>query len=113
MMATITSLRLRSLWGFFKLSWLALKITQQAKTEIGFLAMKNTGFGYLHYTATLWQSEEDLKRFSKSGAHAIAMKHSSALATEICTYTFPTKELPDWKEAKQLLGQKGRLLKMK
>ena len=65
--------------------------------------MKNTGFGYLHYTLTLWQAEDDLKRFARTGAHLAAMKQSASLATEIRTYTFQAEKLPDWNRAKQLL----------
>jgi len=110
MFVTVTSLKLRSLWGFFKLSLHGLRISNQAKAERGFLAIKNTGFGYVHYTASLWQSEEDLKRFAKSGAHLQAMKISASLAREVRTLTFAATKIPDWKEAKKLLAENGKVL---
>jgi hypothetical protein len=113
MHVTVTSLKLRSVWGFFKLSLFGLKISQQAKTEKGFIAMKNTGFGLLHYTLTHWQSEEDLKRFAHSGQHLEAMKGSAKLATEIRTYTYESATIPDWATAKKLLLEKGKLLQFK
>ena len=73
--------------------------------------MKNTGFGYMHYTLSAWQSEEDLKRFAKSGAHLDAMKKSKEIATELATYTYQGEEMPDWTKAKALLLEKGKLLK--
>jgi Domain of unknown function (DUF3291) len=113
MYAAIASLKLKSVWGFFKLSLHGLKISNQAKKEKGFVSIKNTGFGYLHYTLTLWENEEDLKRFAHSGAHREAMKESGALAQEIRTYTFPAEALPDWKEAKKLVSEKGKVLVFK
>ena len=113
MHVTVTSLKLRSFWGFFKLSFYGLKISQQAKAEKGFIAMKNTGFGLMHYTLSHWQSAEDLKRFAHSGQHMEAMKSSAKLATEIRTYTYESAIMPDWATAKTLLTQKGKLLQFK
>jgi hypothetical protein len=113
MHVTVTSLKLRSVWGFFKLSLFGLKISQQAKAEKGFIAIKNTGFGLLHYTLTHWQTEEDLKRFAHNGQHQLAMKESAKLATEIRTYTYASEALPDWATAKKLLNEKGKLLTFK
>lgn len=75
--------------------------------------MKNTGFGYLHFTLSVWETEEDLKRFAREGAHLKAMKKSSVLATEIRTYTYQDVCPPNWKEAKNLLLEKGKVLTFK
>ena len=107
MIITITSIRLKSLWHFFKLSLLGLRIVKQTKTEKGFVRMKNTGFGYMHYTLSVWESEEDVKRFARTGAHARAMQQSKNIATEIRTYTYSSNQLPSWKQVKQLLKEKG------
>lgn len=109
MIITVTSLRLRRLWGFFKLTYLAMHIVRQTQTQPGFISMKNTGFGYMHYTLSAWESEEDVKRFARTGAHRDAMKFSRSLATEIRIYTFRCDEVPDWKEAKQLLLENGKV----
>lgn len=108
MFVTITSLKLKSVWGFFKLSLFGLRISNQAKKEKGFVSMKNTGFGYMHYTLTQWESEDDLKRFSRSGQHLTAMKTSATLATEIRTYTYAEDRIPDWNTAKKLLIENGK-----
>ena len=113
MVITITSIKLRSLWKFFALSYYALQIVRQAKTQKGFLKLKSTGFGYLHYTLTGWETEEDLRVFAKSGAHLQSMKRSHALATEIrtCTYHTTHDSLPTWREARALLNEKGKVLR--
>jgi hypothetical protein len=113
MYITVTSIKLRSVWYFFKLSLNGMQILKQTRTEKGFIKMKNTGFGYLHYTLSAWESEGDIKRFARSGAHANAMKQSKDLSTEIKIYTYQAAEMPGWKEAKELLNAKGRTLTFK
>lgn len=110
MIVTLTSIRLKSVWYFFKLSWFGLKISQQAKLQTGFIQLKNTGFAYMHFTCSAWQDETAMKEFARSGAHLEAMKNSASLAEEIRTYTFETDHLPDWTQVKTLLAEKGKAL---
>lgn len=110
MFITVTSIKLRSVWLFFKLSLNGMHIVKQTRQEKGFIKMKNTGFGYMHYTLSAWESDEDIKRFAHSGAHKEAMKQTKQLATEIQIYTYQGIELPSWKEAKHLLNEKGKTL---
>ena len=111
MVITITSIRLKSWWHFFQLSFHGLKISRQLKQQKGFIKLKNTGFGYLHFTMSAWESEEDVKRFYREGAHLAAMKQASNIATETRTFTYQAEKLQGWKEAKQLLVEKGKVLK--
>ena len=111
MSITITYIRLNSLWKFFRLSWLGYKIMKQAQKQPGFIRMKNTGFGYMHYTLSAWENEAAMKAFAyKPGAHLDAMKESRRLASAIGTYTFQSEKLPDWEEARRLVDEKGRAL---
>jgi hypothetical protein len=110
MTITITSIRLRSVWYFFKLSLHGLKITLQLRKTPGFIKIKNTGFGYLHYTITAWESKEVMQRAMREGAHGEAMKKSAALASEIGSYTYESDVFPTWKVAKEMI-QKGKLIK--
>ena len=109
MFVTITSLRLRRLRDFFRLSYFGWRIAKQARAQKGFRRMKNTGFGYLHFTITAWESEPDLKSFAASGAHREALGASRELATEIRIHTFEGEDFPGWKEAKRMLFEKGRV----
>lgn len=110
MIITITSIRLKKWWHYFYLTTFAFKIISQLKKQEGFVRLKNTGFGYLHFTLSAWETEEAMKEFVRKGAHWNAMKNSSTIATEIRTYSFVGDQLPDWKEAKKLLFEKGRVL---
>lgn len=110
MHVTITSIKLRSVWKFFALSNNGRKIQGQAKNTAGFIQIKNTGWGKLHFTLSSWESVEAMKQFARSGAHLDAMKQSAKLSTEIRTYTYETNTLPNWAAAKALLFEKGKLL---
>lgn len=110
MYITLTSIRIRHLHDYFRLSWYGLKITLQSRKQAGFVTMKNTGFGYHHYTASAWESREDLKNFARSGAHLHAMQQSKSLSTAISTYTYEGDTLPDWKTVKQMLKENGKIL---
>jgi hypothetical protein len=111
MIITISSIRLKSLWKFFALSAYALQITRQLYKSKGMLKFKKTGLGKLHYTLTVWESEDDMKNFAySSGSHMEFMKKSGEIASELATYTYSTNEIPDWKTAKKLLAEKGKFL---
>ncbi len=104
MRVTITYLRLKSIWKFFALSKNALNIVQQLKSTSN-VKYKSTGFWKDHYTMTLWNSEDDLKDFAKSGAHLQAMKKSGEMAELIKTLTIDSDQLIDWATAKSMLRE--------
>jgi heme-degrading monooxygenase HmoA len=110
MRITITSIELRSVWQFFSLSNHGRKIQAQAKRTPGFRRMKNTGWGRLHYTLSIWESVSSMKAFARTGAHLEAMKRSAKLAVEIRTHTFEADQIPNWKEVKRLLITEGKSL---
>lgn len=109
MTVTITSIKLKSAFKFFPLSYMALKIMRQL-TGTHYRKKDTWGIWTLHYTITAWNSEKELKEFARSGAHLDAMKHSAKIAEEIKTYTYETDNFPGRKEARQLLREKGRAL---
>jgi hypothetical protein len=98
MLVTITSIRLKNPFYFFILSYWALKIHFQLKKN-GFIAFRKKGLGNLHYTITAWKDEEQMRNFFQDGAHRNAMKKTSLIAKEVCTFTYETDQMPDWEEA--------------
>ena len=102
MKATITLIELKGPLKFFALSANALNIIKQLKAT-NYKDFKKRGIWTKHYTMTLWNSENELKEFAKSGAHLDAMKKSKEIAKEIRTITIDTNTLPTWEEAKKLL----------
>ncbi|MBL0328245.1 MAG: DUF3291 domain-containing protein [Bacteroidetes bacterium] len=109
MKATITSIELKGPLKFFALSASALKIIKQLKTT-KCLEFKKRGLWTTHYTMTLWNSEQELLDFARSGAHLEAMKISKNIAKEIRTLTYDTTSLPDWKTAIAML-ENGKVIK--
>ena len=103
MKVVITSIKLKSILKLITFIKLTLKIDNQLiKTNC--LAFKKSGFGIKFYTMTLWQNEEDMKDFARSGAHLEAMRQSNSIAKKIKTLTIEAETLPSWKEAKKLLS---------
>jgi hypothetical protein len=109
MKATITSIELRGPLKFFALSSNALQIIKQLKAT-KCKDFRKKGIWTTHYTMTLWNSEDELKDFARSGAHLDAMKASKNIAKEIRTITIDADHLPNWTEAKALL-ERGNVIK--
>lgn len=109
MIVTVTSIRLRHWWNFFQLSWLGMHVSRQAKGQPGFIRIRNTGSGLLHFTLTAWESEAAMRAFAFSGAHSHAMKFSRKLATELRSYTYMADSFPEWGEAKRAILEKGKI----
>ncbi|MBX2962365.1 MAG: DUF3291 domain-containing protein [Cyclobacteriaceae bacterium] len=102
MKVTITSIELKGPLKFFALSANAFSILKQLKST-NYKDFNKQGIWTKHYTMTLWNTEQELKDFAKSGAHLKAMKKSKQIAKEIRTITIDADSLPPWKEAKKLL----------
>ncbi|MEP5338830.1 MAG: DUF3291 domain-containing protein [Algibacter sp.] len=109
MKATITSIELKGPLKFFALSTKALKIVKQLKST-NYKDFKKRGVWTKHYTMTLWNNEEELKEFARSGAYLEAMKISKQIAKEIRTITIEANTLPNWKVALKLL-EEGKTIK--
>ena len=110
MKLSITYLELKGPFYFFSLSKKALKIIRQLKTT-SCKGYKSIGFWKKHYTMTLWENEEQMKNFVKSGAHLDAMKTSASIAKEIKVITIDGEELISWKKAKKHLENATNILR--
>lgn len=86
-----------------------MKILPQLK-QANCKAFKKQGKWINHYTMTLWQNADAITTFARSGAHLEAMKKSAEMAKEIRTLTIDADQLIDWKTAKKLLKEEGKLL---
>jgi len=107
MVVSITSIRLKSPFKFFALSYRAMYIIKQLSAS-NCVSRKAKGIWTLHYTMTLWEDEKAMLDFVRSGAHAEAMKVSKDIAKELYFLKFEANELPSWKEAKARLAIEGR-----
>jgi hypothetical protein len=102
MKLSITSLELKNPFAFFTLSFYSMRIIGQLKKS-KCVTFKTTGFWTKHYTQSLWNNEEEMKNFMRSGAHLECMKKASVFAKEIRILTIDASELINWKEAKNKL----------
>ena len=109
MKATITSIELKGPFKFFALSLNAMRIMKQLKST-NYKDFKKSGFWTKQYTMTLWNNEEEMHQFARSGAHLEAMKSSKGIAKEIRTITIEADKLPKWKDAKEILKD-GKIIK--
>lgn len=108
MILAITLIELRSPLHVFGINLLAIKVARQlSKTPC--VASKIKGGITRHYTMTLWENEQDMKAFMRSGAHLDAMKWGAKTAREVHTLVKEADALPKWKEAELLLEQEGRV----
>lgn len=57
---------------------------------------------------TLWENEEDMQAFYRSGAHLEAIKAAGKMSKEIVLLRLEIDEFPPWSEVKPLLWQEGR-----
>jgi hypothetical protein len=86
---------------------------RQAKALSGKKGFQNTGLGYKHYTMSAWSDEAAMRQFAYSdGAQKEAMKQTRKIAREIKTYTYQADAMPTWREAKQLVKEKGRCFRI-
>ena len=111
MIISITLIKLKTPLHYFRLVFHYLKIAKQANSE-HCLLVKSSGLWTTFYTLTQWQSMEDLKRFMRKGNHLRAMKISSLIAMEIRTHSFETTTVINWREAKRLVNEKGKVIKL-
>ena len=109
MKVTISYIELKSPLKFFLLSKAALKIIKQLKTT-NCKGFKKRGIWTKHYTMTLWNNQEEMENFTKSGAHFEAMKISKTIAKEIRSITIDATLFPRWSQAKELLKE-GKTIK--
>lgn len=94
---------------FFGFSNIVFQVLQQLKIS-QCKAYKTRGGLLTHYTLSGWEDDAQLNTFTRNAAHLKAMKQSASLAKEIRTLTYEADDLPDWKTAKKLLFEKGKIL---
>lgn len=103
MIISITYIKLKSPWKFFKLANYARFILQQMKEDPNCQGHKQKGIWTNHFTMSMWNTEEEMMAFVRSGAHLKAMKISKDIAAELKFKRLNQDHFPTWKEAKQHL----------
>ena len=104
---SITGLKPKGVIGFFKFWRLAIPSFQQAQKAEGNTFCEVKRMNGFQCTLTAWESREAMLNYLRSGAHLVAMKSFSKIATGR-TYGFESESIPTWEDAIQLLLEKGK-----
>ncbi len=113
MVLSITSLKVRKFSHLFRIWPYSFRCVLQLQKSSKCVAFKTIGFGNPSYTMTLWNSEQDMREYFFSGAHAMAMKNAVKWANEIKSVRINRDTLIDWHEAKQILDAEGKTYSQK
>jgi hypothetical protein len=112
MLASVTRLRVRSVRFLPSFLWRTYLSQRQAMRAAGFLGGRLLiDAGLTFWTLTLWQSEEIMRGFRSSGAHARVMPRLAEWCNE-AAYSHWIQNgdsIPTWEEAYERLVKEGRL----
>ena len=113
---SVTRLRTRAFWFLPWFITYIIRILRQVKRSPGFLqgallADRKKTF----WTMTVWDSEEEMRRFMTSGAHRGAMPHLLDWCDEasVVHWMHSEEALPSWAEADKRMRETGRASKVR
>jgi hypothetical protein len=112
MFASVTRLRVRSVRFLPSFLWRTFQSQRQVERAPGFLGGRLLiDSGLTFWTLTAWQSEEAMRKFRGSGAHAHVMPQLPEWCNEAAyTHWIPTEDsIPTWENAYERLVAEGRL----
>lgn len=112
MLASVTRLRVRSFRFLPSFLWRTFVSQRQVRRALGFVGGKLLiDSRWTFWTLTVWESEQAMKRFRGSGAHAQAMPRLAKWCDEAAYAHWIEKadSIPTWDEAHQHLVAEGRL----
>ena len=112
MLASVTRLRVRSLWFLPLFLWRTRQSQRQVERSFGFVGGKLLVDAHRTYwTLTVWQDEKAMKAFRGSGAHASVMKRLPQWCDEGAYAHWITSgdAIPNWPESHERLIAEGRL----
>ena len=104
---SITGLKPKGIYGFFKFWTLAIPSFGEAKSAKGNLYSAVKKINGFQCTLSAWESRDSMLVFMKNGVHLKAMKSFHSIATGR-TYGYESDTIPSWEEAYELLVSKGK-----
>lgn len=104
---SITGLKPKGILSFITFWRLAIPSFQQAQKAEGIKFCEVKRMKGFQCTLTAWESREAMLNYLRSGAHLVAMKSFSKIATGR-TYGYESNIIPSWSEAFQILLEKGK-----
>lgn len=104
---SITGLKPKGIYGFFRFWTLAIPSFVEAKSAKGNLYSAVKKINGFQCTLSAWESRDAMLVFMKNGVHLKAMKSFHSIATGR-TYGYESDTIPSWEEAYELLESKGK-----
>ena len=104
---SITGLKPKGIYGFFKFWTLAIPSFGEAKSAKGNLYSAVKKINGFQCTLSAWESRDAMLVFMKNGVHLKAIKSFHSIATGR-TYGYESDSIPSWEEAYELLESKGK-----
>jgi hypothetical protein len=104
---SITGLKLKRWWHFFRFMSLTIPATRQARRSAGNISVELTKSNGVYHTLTVWHREEDMRNFLYEGAHLRAVRAFGDIA-DGKTFGFETTEPPAMNDVHSLWLEHGR-----
>lgn len=106
MIASITKIRLKSVFKLPKFMFVSGPVFKQAKNAPGNKGVKSTSSGLQFFTLTLWEDERSIMDFMLSGAHREVMKVIRDYSEDYGSARWEVSEMPAWDDARAQLNSK-------
>jgi hypothetical protein len=104
---SITGLKLKSVLSAPKFWLHAIPSMVQAQSAQGNLKAEAQTINHVHHTLTVWISDEAMRAYLYSGAHAKAIKAFGSIATGK-TFGYWSTHIPSWNEVHSLWLLQGK-----
>jgi hypothetical protein len=104
---SITGLTLKSRRHFVRFWWHAIRSMGQAKRAPGNRSADARIIGGVHHTLTVWDDEQAMRAYLRSGPHLGAMRAFRGIATGK-TIGFVAEAAPAWSDVHDIWMQRGR-----
>ena len=109
MVASVTELNLKNFWSFLVFIPHAVKSKIQASKAKGIVSIALGSEGiFVQRTLTVWETEQAMKDYVKSGNHVKAMRAFAAHANKSYTVHFEVESVPTWEMALDYLRKNGK-----
>ena len=104
---SITGLTLKSRRHVLHFWWHAIASMTQARRAPGNLSATQRIIGGVHHTVSVWDDEQAMRTFLRSGAHLKAMRAFRRIATGK-TVGFTAEAAPSWDDVHAIWVTRGR-----
>lgn len=106
---SITGLRLKSWFHFFRFTSYTMPAMSQAKAAKGNVYADGTYMDGVFHTLSVWEDRSSMTKFMASGAHVKAMKIDHEVSRETRIFGYEGDKIPSWEEARAIWETNAKL----